>query len=70
MEIILTQSAIRSTPINEHDPNLRYVIDAFAYLLPTGAADIHADHPFGKVTPVKYFRYLLRWHDGRFAQDP
>ena len=69
-EITLTQSIIRSTPINEHDPNLRYVIDAFAYLLPTGTADIHADHPFGKVTPVEYFKHLLRWHDGRFARDP
>jgi hypothetical protein len=69
-EITLTQPVIRSTPINEHDPNLRYVIDAFAYLLPTGAADIHAEYEFGKIIPVEYFRHLLRWHDGRFARDP
>ena len=65
--ITLTQPVIRSTPINEHDPNLQYIVDAFAYLFPTGAADLHAEHKFGKVTPVEYFRHLLRWHDGRFA---
>ena len=68
--ITLTQPVIRSTPINEHDPNLKYIVDAFAYLFPTGAADLHAEHKFGKVTPVEYFRHLLRWHDGRFARDP
>ena len=68
-EITLTQPVIRSTPINEHDPNLQYIVDAFAYLFPTGAADLHAEHKFGNITPVEYFRHLLRWHDGRFARD-
>ncbi len=68
-EITLTQPVIRSTPINEHDPNLQYIVDVFVYLFPTGAADLHAEHKFGKVTPVEYFRHLLRWHDGRFTRD-
>ena len=70
VEVTLTQPQIRGTPINEHDPNVRLIIDAMPILFPTGQADIHDDRPIGKVSPEQYFRHLMRWHDGRFARHP
>jgi hypothetical protein len=67
-ETVLSLAQMRGTPINEHDPNLRYVIDAFPILFPTGAADIHQDRPY-KVADHDYFRHLIRFQDGRFAAD-
>jgi len=67
-EEVLSLRQMRGTPINEHDPNLRYVIDAFPILFPTGAADIHQDRPY-KVADHDYFRHLIRFQDGRFAAD-
>ncbi len=43
MEAILTMPAIDPLPINEHDSNHRYIIDAFPCLYPTGRADFHED---------------------------
>ncbi|HMD00485.1 MAG TPA: hypothetical protein VKH37_10040, partial [Ferruginibacter sp.] len=68
-EAILTLPQIHGIPINEHDPNLQYMIDAFPILYPTGAADIHYDRPF-KVAEHEYFRHLIRFRDSRFATDP
>ena len=70
VEVTLTQPQIRGTPINEHDPNIRSLIDGYPVLFPTGQADIHDDRPIGKVSPEQYFRHLMRWHDGRFARHP
>ena len=60
---------IHPTPINEHDPNRRYIIEAFPCLFPTGEADFHEDrtHP---VTAQDYFKHLMRYSDGRFTQHP
>jgi len=70
VEVTLTQLQIRGTPINEHDPNVRLIVDAMPILFPTGQADIHDERPIGKVNPEQYFRHLMRWHDGRFARHP
>ena len=60
---------IHPAPINEHDPNSRYMIDAFPILFPTGAADFHEHRP-DNVSPQDYFKHLLRYRDDRFAQHP
>jgi hypothetical protein len=48
VEVTLTQPQIRGTPIDEHDPNVHYLIDAWPVLFPTGQADFHDDRPIGK----------------------
>src|SRR2546423_6143889 len=68
-EAVLTLPQVHGIPINEHDPNLQYIIDAFPILYPTGAADIHHSRPF-KVADHEYFRHLIRFRDSRFAADP
>jgi ATP-dependent DNA helicase PIF1 len=68
-EAVLTMPPLHHAPINEHDPTLRYIIDAFPLLFPTGEADIHQPRPH-PVSDHIYFRHLIRYHDGRFATDP
>jgi len=68
-EAILTMPTINSVPINEHDPNRRYMIDAFPTLFPTGKADFHEDR-CNNVSAQDYFKHLMRFRDGRFAQHP
>lgn len=40
-EIVLSQPRLNPQSVNEHDKNLRCMIDAFPVLFPTGAADFH-----------------------------
>ena len=61
--------AVHGTAINEHDPNIKYMIDASPSLFPTGEADYHAARPH-KVTAPFYFQHLMRYKDGRFAKHP
>lgn len=69
MDDTLTMPSMRGTPINEHDTNIQYFIDAFPTLYPTGEADLRARRCHA-VTTEDYFRHLLRWDDGRFARHP
>ena len=57
-----------STPINEFSTE-GYISCAFPTLFPTGAADFLAPRPLA-VTVGNYFKYLLLYKDGRFAQHP
>ena len=66
-EAVLTMPTIDGTPINEHDPNTCYMINAFPTLFPQGKADFHARRDV-KVNAQDYFKHLLRYRDGRFAQ--
>jgi len=70
VDVTLTQPRVHSRAINEHDPNIKYIINAFPTLFPQGCADLHDRRPHGKVSPEQYFRHLLRWKDGRFATHP
>jgi ATP-dependent DNA helicase PIF1 len=63
-QVILTQPAICSTPINEHDKTIQYIILAFPTVFPTGQADLNQPRD-RSVTPEQYFRYLMRYKDGR-----
>ena len=63
MEAVLTMPTIQSEPINEHDANRQYIIDAFPGLFPTGRADFHEDWQ-DKVSTQDYFKHLMRYHDG------
>jgi hypothetical protein len=70
-EIVLTQPQLNPRPINEHDQNLRYMIETFPVLFPTGAADFHEQRRKElKVTAPEYFAHLIQYQDGRFAKDP
>jgi hypothetical protein len=60
---------INPEAINEHQPGRKYIIEAFPTLFPTGRADFHEDRPF-KVSAPEYFKHLMRYRDGRFAQHP
>lgn len=62
-------SIIHPAPINEHDQNRRYIIEAFPCLFPLGRADFHEDRSFNVSAP-DYFKHLMRYRDGRFAQHP
>src|SRR5579859_4540182 len=66
-EAVLTMPTIDGTPINEHDPNTCYMINAFPTLFPQGKADFHARRDV-KVNAQDYFKHLLRYCDERFAQ--
>ena len=68
-EAILTMPTIDSVPINEHDSNLCYMIDAFPCLYPEGKADFHIKRPH-TVSAQEYFKHLIRYRDGRFARHP
>jgi hypothetical protein len=68
-EDILTMPAVHGAAINEHDPNIQYMRDAFATLFPTGKADYHTARPHN-VTAQFYFEHLMRYKDGRFAKHP
>jgi len=65
---VLTMPTIEGIPINEHDPNDCYMVNAFATLFPQGKADFHAPGRTFKVNAQDYFKHLLRYRDGRFAQ--
>ena len=67
--LVLTQPALASTPINEHDTGLELLLQAFPFLFPQGFADIHATRPWA-VKEFEYFKYLIRYKDGRFARHP
>lgn len=57
-------------PINEFTED-GYVVKAFPGLFPTGQADlVYTKKRPIKVTPVDYFRHLVRYRDGRFSSDP
>ena len=68
-EAVLTMPTIDSIPINEHDQNHCYMIDAFPCLYPTGEADFHADRSH-TISAQEYFKHLIRYRDGRFARHP
>ena len=44
--LVLTQPALRSTSINEHDTGFEFLIRAFPFLFPQGLADVHAIRPW------------------------
>jgi hypothetical protein len=67
---VVTQPALRPTPVNEHDSSYEYLIDAFPFLFPQGLADLHAVRPITKVEPNDYYRHLMRYEDARFARHP
>jgi hypothetical protein len=60
---VLTMPTIDGTPINEHDPNNCYMVNAFPVLLPQGKADFHAGRAVN-VNVQDYFKHLLRYRDG------
>ena len=62
-EAVLMMPTIQSEPINEHDANCQYIIDAFLGLFPTGPADFHEDRQ-DKVSTQDYFKHLMRYRDG------
>jgi len=68
-EAVLTMPTIQPAPIDEHNPNRPYIVEAFPSLFPTGRADFH-DKRLHNVSAVDYFRHLMRYRDGRFAQHP
>jgi len=68
-EAVLTMPRINTEAINEHHPSRKYIIEAFPTLFPTGRADFHEDRHF-KVSAPEYFKHLMRYRDGRFAQHP
>lgn len=68
-EAVLTLPTIDGMPINEHDENRCYMVEAFPCLYPTGKADLHEPRDV-KVNPEDYFKHLMRYHDGRFARHP
>ncbi|XP_052129235.1 uncharacterized protein LOC113212961 [Frankliniella occidentalis] len=57
-----------SAPVDEFNTP-GYVAMAFPTLFPTGAADLSLDRQY-RVTPRQYFKHLLEYKDGRFANDP
>ncbi|KAE8752107.1 hypothetical protein FOCC_FOCC001269 [Frankliniella occidentalis] len=57
-----------SAPVDEFNTP-GYVAMAFPTLFPTGAADLSIDRQY-RVTPRQYFKHLLEYKDGRFANDP
>ena len=65
----LTQPALSSTPINEHDTGIEFLVQAFPFLFPQGIADIHAIRPWA-VKEYEYFKHLIRYKDGHFARHP
>ena len=65
--LVLTQPALSSTPINEHDSGLEVLVQAFPFLFPQGLADLHAVRPWA-VKEFEYFKHLIRYKDGRFAR--
>jgi len=67
-DVVLMMLTIDGTLINEHDPNNCYMINAFPILFPHRLADFHAQGRDVKVSAYDYFKHLLHYHDGRFAQ--
>jgi hypothetical protein len=65
----ITQPPLRTTPINEHNTSLSYLIDAFPFLFPTGQANLNAVRRYD-VKDAQYFRHLLKYKDRRFARHP
>ena len=45
-EPVFTLPEVQGQPLNKHDPDLKYLIDAFPILFPIGVADLHHDRPF------------------------
>jgi hypothetical protein len=63
---VTTWPRINPSPINEfHTPG--YIACAFPTLYPTGQADLRSER-ISNVKPAEYFKHLLMYHDGRFAQ--
>jgi hypothetical protein len=60
---------IDGMPINEHDENRCYIIEAFPFLYPTSKVNFHEQRNI-KVTPEDYFKHLMQYHDGRFVCYP
>jgi len=68
-EPVLTMPRIHPASINEHDPNRKYIVEAFPTLFPTCKADFHEKRKVD-ISAAEYFKHLMRYHDGRFAQHP
>ena len=66
---ILTAPPFLPTPVNEHDKSNKFLIKAFPFLFPTGEADLNEPREYN-IRESDYFRHLLRYKDGRFAQHP
>ncbi|OWA50645.1 hypothetical protein BV898_15155 [Hypsibius exemplaris] len=58
---------IGGVPVNEFEKNTGFVTKAFPALFPFGTGDLRADRP-RQIKPVNYFRHLLKYKDGRYAQ--
>ncbi|EIW68980.1 hypothetical protein TREMEDRAFT_62696 [Tremella mesenterica DSM 1558] len=69
LPLVLTGPMLQSTPVNEHDISNPFLTRAFPFLFPTGQADLNQPRSI-KVRDADYFRHLLRYKDGRFAQHP
>lgn len=67
-ELHLDYPSLSGTPINEFETE-GYIALAFPALFPRGNADYLRSRDT-KVTRDEYFKYLIEYHDGRFARDP
>lgn len=65
---ILPWPKLQSVPINEFTCD-GYICRAFPTLFPTGKGDLR-DSRVCKVSNSEYFKFLMMYHDGRFAKHP
>ena len=67
-ELNLDYPTTEKEPINEFTSE-GYIACAFPTLFPTGNGD-YLQPRKKSLTRHKYFKYLMEYHDGRFARDP
>lgn len=68
-DLVLTAPVIQASLVNEHDPTNPFLRRAFPFLFPSGRGDLHNTRTH-KIAEGDYFAHLIRYKDGRFAQDP
>ncbi|KAE8751259.1 hypothetical protein FOCC_FOCC002087 [Frankliniella occidentalis] len=68
LESILDWPTIDASPVNEFR-TVGYIAQAFPKLFPWGLADLNSPRE-KKVTPINYFKHLMKYHDDRFAKHP
>lgn len=67
-DCILTWPHIGNSPVSEFTTE-GYISRAFPTLFPTGAADLLSPR-LHQIKPNPYFKYLMKYKDGRFARHP
>ena len=69
-QVVIDYPAISEEPINKFSTD-EYIVRAFPGLFPYGNCDLRDNSArLVKVANSEYFKYLLRYKDGRFGKDP